>query len=365
MSNTFGKNLKLTIFGESHSKSIGVVIDGIPPGTSIDFEKIKNEMNRRRPSKNKISTSRYELDEVDIQSGFFNGKTTGASLCGIIKNKNTKSKDYSNLIDNMRPSHSDFPSNIKYKGFNDYRGGGQFSGRLTAPIVFAGAIAKQILEKNNIYIGSHIYSIKDIKDKEFNELNIELELFNRLLKEEIPTINKNISDKMRSEIKRYKSEGDSVGGIVETAIINLPVGLGEPLFDSFESRLSHLLFSIPGVKGIEFGKGFEITKLIGSQANDEFYYDDNLKEKTYSNNNGGILGGLTTSMPVIFKVAFKPTPSISKKQRTINIKEKENVEISIEGRHDPCIVPRALVVVEAVSAIITLDFLLESGIVYE
>ena len=365
MSNTFGSKFKITLFGESHSKSIGAIIDGIPVGLSIDLKKIDFEMDRRKPGTSEIYTSRKEADKVEIQSGFFNNRTTGAPLCINIINQNKKSQDYSNLINNMRPGHSDYPAKVKYKGFNDYRGGGQFSGRLTAPIVFAGAIAKQILEKNNIFIGSHIYSIKDIKDDSFNELDIKLELIDRLKSAKIPTINKEISKEMENEILKYKKEGDSVGGIVEAAIVNLPVGLGEPIFDSFESKLAHMLFSIPGLKALEFGKGFDISKLKGSEANDEFYFDDNKNIKTYSNNNGGIIGGLSNSMPIVLKVAFKPTSSITKEQRTINLKNKENVKLTIGGRHDPCIVPRALVVVEAVCAIVTLDFLLESGIDYE
>lgn len=361
MGNSIGKNFKITIFGESHGESIGVVIDGIPPGISLDFDEIVYEMNRRRPGKNKISTSRVEKDKVEIQSGYFNDKTTGSALCGIIKNKNKKSKDYSNLINNMRPSHADFPGKIKYKGFNDYRGGGQFSARLTAPLVFAGAIAKQILKSKNILIGSHVLSIKDIKDKEFNEATLNEDLFNNLRKQKIPTLDKNISNLMEEVILKHKKESNSVGGVVECSIINLPIGLGEPLFDSFESSLSHLIFSIPGIKGIEFGSGFNITKMTGFEANDSFFYDEDLNVKTYTNNNGGILGGLTTGVPVNFKVGFKPTPSIGMKQKSINIKNKENTTMQIEGRHDPCIVPRGLVVVEAAAAIVSLDLLLEGG----
>ena len=365
MSNTIGNKFKLTVFGESHSDSIGAIIEGVPAGLTIDFENIKLEMDRRRPGKSDISTSRNEMDDAKILSGYFNDKTTGSPISIIINNENKKSKDYSKLINNMRPSHADFPAKIKFNGFNDYRGGGTFSGRLTAPIVFAGAIAKQILKERNIFIGSHISSIKNIKDDNFNELEIKAEILEKLKNEKIPTINKEISMKMENEILKYKKIGDSVGGIVEAAIINLPIGLGEPIFDSFESKLSHMLFSIPGLKGVEFGKGFEISEMTGSDANDEYYYDEFKNIKTYSNNNGGILGGLSSSMPVIFKVAFKPTPSISINQRTINLETKENVELEIDGRHDPCIVPRALVVVEAVAAIVALDFLLESGIFYE
>lgn len=361
MSNTFGKNFKITIYGESHGKSIGVIIDGIPPGITLDFDLINEEMYRRRPGKDNVSTTRKEKDQVLIQSGYFNDHTTGTPLCGIIENTNKKSKDYSKLKDQMRPSHADYPGQIKYNGFNDYRGGGQFSGRLTAPVVFAGAIAKQILREKGIHIGSHILSIGSVEEEAFELKDLKEEVFNQLKKEKLPALELAIKKKMELEILNYKKEGDSIGGVVEGAIIGLPVGIGEPLFDSFESHLSQLIFSIPGIKGIAFGKGFDLSKLPGSVGNDPYYYDETGQIQTKTNNNGGILGGLTTGMPVTFKVAFKATPSIAKVQETVNIETKENIELAIEGRHDPCIVPRGLVVVEAVSAIVALDLLIESG----
>lgn len=361
MANSFGKNFKITIFGESHGESIGVIIDGIPPGIKLDFDLIKEEMYRRRPGKDNVSTTRKEKDKVLIQSGYFNNHTTGAPLCGIIENTNKKSKDYSKLKDQMRPSHADYPGRIKYKGFNDYRGGGQFSGRLTAPLVFAGAIAKQILSEKDIHVGSHILSIGKIEEKSFHTSDLNKDNFERLKKDKLPTLDQTIKENMEEEILKHKNEGDSIGGIVEGAIIGLPVGLGEPLFNSFESHLSQLIFSIPGIKGIAFGKGFDLSKLPGSVGNDAYYYDSEDNVKTKTNNNGGLLGGLTTGMPVTFKVVFKATPSISKNQETINIKDKENINLSIQGRHDPCIVPRGLVVVEAVSAIVALDLLIEGG----
>ena len=362
MSNTIGKNYKLTVFGESHGKSIGVIIEGVKPGISIDFEKVKKEMDRRKPGKYKISTSRKEGDIVDIQSGIFEDKTTGAAICGIIQNKNTRSKDYSLLKRKMRPGHSDLSANKKYKGFNDHRGGGQFSGRLTAPLVFAGAIAKQILKDKNIIIGSHIKSIKDIKDRSFEKKDLTKETLDRLKNKKIPTLNIEKSDIMEKEILKYKEQKNSVGGVVEGVILNMPPGLGQPLFDSVESKLSKLIFSIPGVKGVEFGSGFKITQMTGKEANDEYFYDEDKNIKAYSNNNGGIVGGISNGVPINLKVAFKPTPSIGLKQRTIDIEKQENTELKIEGRHDPCIVPRALVVVEACMAIVTLDLLLEGKI---
>lgn len=359
MSNTIGKNYKLTVFGESHGKSIGVIIDGLPTGVNLDIDEINFEMDRRRPGKNKVSTARNEKDQVEIQSGFFDDETTGSALCGIINNNNTKSKDYSELMKKMRPSHSDYPAKIKYNGFNDIRGGGQFSGRLTAPVVFAGAIAKQVLAEQNIFVGSHIKSIKNIVDAEFTTETLKKETLDKLRSKTIPTLNEEKASEMEAEILKFKEQQDSVGGVVEACILNLPVGIGEPLFDSFESNLAHFIFSIPGVKGLEFGAGFDITKMVGSEANDEYYYDEDGNVKTYSNNNGGILGGITNGMPVTLKVAFKPTPSISKEQRTVNLETGENTTMAIHGRHDPCIVQRALVVVESVLAIVTLDMLLE------
>lgn len=361
MANSFGKNFKITIYGESHGKSIGVIIDGIPPGITLDFDLIKEEMYRRRPGKDNVSTTRKEKDQVLIQSGYFNDHTTGAPLCGIIENTNKKSKDYSKLKDQMRPSHADYPGRIKYRGFNDYRGGGQFSGRLTAPLVFAGAIAKQILREENIFIGSHILSIGSIEERSFNMTDLNRSFFDKLKKEKLPTIDQEVKEKMEEEILKYKKQGDSIGGVVEGAIVGLPVGVGSPLFNSFESHLSQLMFSIPGIKGIAFGEGFDLSKLPGSKGNDAYYYDSEGNVKTKTNNNGGILGGLTNGMPVTYKVAFKATPSISKNQKSINIKDKKNINLSIEGRHDPCIVPRGLVVVEAASAIVALDLLIEGG----
>lgn len=359
MGYSFGKNFKITVFGESHGSSIGVVIEGLPAGLELNEDRIRLEMNRRRPGTSAVTTSRKEKDKVIIESGYFNHYTTGSALCGRIENTNKKSKDYATLKDIMRPSHSDYPGHIKYKGFQDYRGGGQFSGRLTAPIVFAGAIAKEILAQKGIYVGSHIQSIGAINDRRFSRDDLKVDVFKRLMKEHMPTLDPDKKNHMESEILKYKKENNSIGGVVEGAIINMPVGIGEPLFDSFESQLSHLMFSIPGVKGVSFGSGFNISQMSGKEANDGYYFDESGKVKTYTNHNGGVLGGLTTGMPVVLQVAFKPTPSIGVQQETINIKENSKVDLKIEGRHDPCIVTRALVVVEAACAIVALDLLLE------
>lgn len=350
MSGMWGSKIKLSIFGESHGNAIGITIDGLPAGFSIDMDKIMMEMSRRAPGKSSLSTPRKESDIPEILSGYFEGKTTGTPLCAIIRNSNTKSKDYSKLKDVMRPGHADYTGAVRYKGFNDYRGGGHFSGRITAPLVFAGAICKQILEVKGIIVSAHINSIGKIKDCSFLESDISDELLNSFKEKELPLINTKLEDEMRQEILSARSSGDSIGGTIECAILGVSPGIGDPFFDSVESTLAHLMFSVPAVKGIEFGKGFDISKMRGLEANDEYYLENgNIKTKT--NNNGGILGGITNGMPIIFNVAIKPTASIFKEQNTVNIVTMEETTLCIEGRHDPCIVQRALPVIEAVAAI--------------
>lgn len=357
MSSMLGNKLKISIFGESHGEGIGVVIDGLPSGIKLDLNYIKTQMLRRAPGNNNLSTTRNEKDLYNIISGFFNDKTTGTPLCAIIYNKDKKSKDYDILKDNMRPGHSDYPGFIRYSGYNDYRGGGHFSGRITAPLMFAGAVAMQILEEyKNILIGSRIKSICKIYDDSI--LDMETQTIKDLRKMNFPVISEEKSKLMQSEILRAKDEGDSVGGVVETFIINADAGLGQPFFDSVESKLSHMIFSIPAVKGIEFGAGFNITEMRGSKAND-LYHVQNSKIFTQSNNNGGITGGITNGMPIIFRTAIKPTPSISITQKTVNVSSMENTDLNISGRHDPCIVPRALPVVEGAAALVILDLILE------
>ena len=350
MSGMWGSKIKLSIFGESHGNAIGITIDGLPAGFSIDMDKIMMEMARRAPGKSSLSTPRKESDIPEILSGYFEGKTTGTPLCAIIRNSNTKSKDYSKLKDVMRPGHADYTGAVRYKGFNDYRGGGHFSGRITAPLVFAGAICKQILEVKGIIVSAHINSIGKIKDCSFLESDISDELLNSFKEKELPLINTKLEDEMRQEILSARSSGDSIGGTIECAILGVSPGIGDPFFDSVESTLAHLMFSVPAVKGIEFGRGFDISKMRGSEANDEYYLDGEII-KTRTNNNGGILGGITNRMPIVFNVAIKPTASIFKEQKTVNIETMEETTLNIEGRHDPCIVQRALPVIEAVAAI--------------
>lgn len=358
MSYSFGEKFKITVFGESHSEAIGIVIDGVPYGTNIDYNLIRKELNRRRPGKNSYSTKRKELDDFEILSGVVDGISTGSSIGIIIRNNNQISKDYSKFKNNPRPSHSDYPAFVKYNGFNDIRGGGQFSGRLTAPIMIAGAIAKSILNEENIYITSHIKSIYNISDDEIDYAKVKKEDLIEIKDKEFPVINDNKGKEMINLIEKVKEEKDSVGGIVETIVFNMPVGVGEPLYDSMESCISSAIFSIPGVRGIEFGLGFDATKLKGSIHNDEYYYDDKNIVRTRTNNHGGVIGGISSGMPIIFKTAIKPTSSIAKRQSTINIEKKDVENIEIAGRHDPCIVPRALPAIEAMTAISILDLIM-------
>lgn len=357
MSGMWGNKLKVSIFGESHGAGIGITIDGLPSGIEIDMEEVLKEMARRAPGKSKLSTARKEGDQPEILSGFFEGKTTGTPLCAVIRNSDQHSKDYGKLKDLMRPGHADYPGFIRYNGFNDYRGGGHFSGRITAPLVFAGAVCKQILNIKGIDIGAHVKSIGTIYDKSFDEVELTKELLDNLKINELPLLCSEKEEIMRNAILEARSDCDSVGGTIECTVIGIDAGVGNPFFDSVESTLAHLMFSVPAVKGIEFGKGFEMSELRGSQCNDEYYYDGD-KVKTYTNNNGGITGGITNGMPILFKVGIKPTPSIAKKQRTIDIAENKESELIIEGRHDPCIVQRAVPVIEAVTAIGILDLVL-------
>ncbi|CAI3615353.1 Chorismate synthase (CS) [Clostridium neonatale] len=357
MSGMWGNKLKVSIFGESHGVGIGITIDGLPSGFEINMNEILKEMARRAPGKSKLSTARRETDSPEILSGYFEGKTTGTPLCAIIRNGDQHSKDYGKLKDLMRPGHADYPGNIRYNGFNDYRGGGHFSGRITAPLVFAGAICKQILESHGIFIGSHVKSIGEVEDKSFSEVELTKELLDNLKTKELPLLFSDKEALMRETVLKAKTDLDSVGGTIECTVLGMNPGIGNPFFDSVESTLAHLMFSVPAVKGIEFGKGFEMTKLRGSDCNDGYYYDGD-KVKTYTNNNGGITGGITNGMPILFKVGIKPTASIAKKQRTINIDEKKDAELEIHGRHDPCIVQRAVPVIEAATAIGILDLIL-------
>lgn len=353
--NIWGDKFKVSIFGESHGSGIGAVIDGIPSGFEPNMEKIAEQMERRAPGRNAVSTARKEADRVEVLSGLYNGKTTGTPMAAVIMNSDTRSGDYTPEL--LRPSHADYTSICKYGESRDYRGGGHFSGRITAPLVFAGALARQILEEKGVFIGSHISRIGSVSDKMFDPINVEPKLLSKLSKKDFPVIDVDAGEKMKSEILSYKKDGNSVGGIVEVAICGVKAGVGSPFFGSVESRLSSMMFSVPAVKGIEFGLGFDFAKSDGKSANDEIYIE-NGEVKTYTNNNAGINGGITNGMPIIFRTAIKPTPSIASPQRTVNIEKKENSEIEIKGRHDPCIVQRAAVVTESATAIAILDMIL-------
>lgn len=352
MKNTFGNSFTITLFGESHGAAIGCVLDGVAPGIEIDEAFIASQMDKRKGI-NAISTPRREKDEVRILSGVFEGKTTGTPICLMIENADTKSKDYSKTKDLARPGHADFTAQMKYHGFQDYRGGGHFSGRITAPIVAAGAIALSALKQKGIEIGTHIASCCDVKDRAFDDLKNDIQLLSEL---DMPVLCQKAREEMLGVIEKAKSEGDSVGGVLTTAVTGVPAGVGEPWFDSVESMLSHALFSIPAVKGVEFGSGFDFSKMRGSEANDEFETCDGAV-KTKTNNNGGINGGITNGMPITFSVCIKPTPSIYKKQNTVNFAENENAVLQIEGRHDPAIIHRARVVVDSITAIALCDLL--------
>ena len=356
MSSIIGNNIRLSVFGESHGDAIGCVIDGLPAGIALDYEKIEKEMKRRAPGKDRISTPRKESDIPRIISGVLNGKTTGAPLAVIIENSNTKSGDYANVMKVPRPSHSDYPAYVKFGGNNDVRGGGHFSARLTAPIVFAGAIAKQILEEKGIKIGAHIKRIGAVCDEGFDFNNISSELLSSLNSKSFSVINDGVEDEMRSEIEKYRLEGNSVGGEIECAVIGLPVGKGGNIFDTVEGRISSFVFGVPAVKGIQFGLGFDFAKENGKSVNDEYEIKDG-KVSLISNNNGGVLGGMTNGAPIVFSVAMKPTPSISLPQRSVNLETMENEELVIKGRHDPCVAIRAVPVIEAAAALAILDLI--------
>lgn len=350
MSSTYGDKIKISVFGESHGNGIGVVIDGLPAGVKIDMDSVLVQMSRRAPGKDKTATPRKESDLPKVLSGMLGDTLTGAPLCAVIENTNTRSGDYGNLLSCPRPGHSDYTAFVKYNGANDIRGGGHFSGRLTAPIVFAGSICRQILAQKGIKIAAHINSIGNVADEPFNPVSIDDALIDRLNKSSFALIDNSVEEKMRDEVEDARMSLDSIGGTIECAVTGIEAGIGEPMFDGVEGVIAKAVFGVPAIKGVEFGKGFELSKMRGSQSNDSFRYVDG-KVVTETNNCGGILGGITNGMPIIFRAAVKPTPSIAQKQKTVDLQKKENAELEVHGRHDPCIVPRAVPVIEAVTAI--------------
>ena len=355
MSSTFGENLKLSIFGQSHGAAIGMTLDGIPAGLPVDLEKLQSFLNRRAPGQNDWSTPRKEEDRPEFLGGILDGFTCGAPIAAVIYNKNTRSGDYDNLKYCPRPGHADYTANIKYGGFQDAAGGGHFSGRLTAPLCIAGGLCLQWLEEMGIRIGAHILGIHDVGDDKFDFLNPQFDDIDP----EFPVLNKKSGQKMRWRIKEAHENGDSIGGLIQCAITGLPAGIGEPMFGGVESRISQIIYGIPAVKALWFGSGIGAFQMFGSQFNDDYLMADG-KITTATNHNGGILGGITTGMPVLFSAVIKPTPSIAQPQQTVDLRTGDITTLQVKGRHDPCIVPRAVPVVEAAAAIAIYDLILSN-----
>ena len=353
MSSVFGKNVTVSVFGQSHSAAIGVTIDGLPAGHRIDMDRLQAFMDRRAPGRNEYSTARKEADVPEILSGLKNGVTCGAPLTAIIRNKGHRSSDYDDIRDIPRPSHADYAARIKYGGYEDTSGGGHFSGRLTAPVCIAGGICMQILESEGITIGAHILQIGGVRDDSFDPCDVMTGL-TAVRAGNFPVINEAKGLEMIAAIADAKEAGDSVGGIIECAVNGLPAGIGDPMFDGLENRISAVVFGVPAVKGIEFGAGFAAASMRGSEHNDPFRVEDG-KVITVKNDHGGILGGISSGMPIVFRAAIKPTPSIAITQNSISMSDMENTELTINGRHDPCIVPRAVPCIEAAAAIALLD----------
>ena len=359
MSSEFGHLLKISVFGQSHGKAIGVVVDGLPAGEAIDLDELQAFLDRRKPGKNRLSTARKEADAPTFLSGLENGKTCGAPLCAVIENGDQHSGDYAGLTDTPRPGHADYTAAVKWGGQADMRGGGHFSGRLTAPLCIAGGIAKQILARRGIHVGAHLAEVAGIADDPF-PLHPTAELFEKLAAKDFPVLDDGAGERMQQAILAAREALDSVGGIVECAAIGLPAGLGDPMFDGVENRLAAALFGIPAVKGVEFGAGFAAARSRGSENNDAFSVADGAVV-TDTNHAGGILGGITNGMPILLRTAMKPTPSIARAQKTVRLSQMEEIPLEIRGRHDPCIAHRAVPVVEAVTAAVLLDLLLEGN----
>lgn len=353
MSSTYGENLKLTIFGQSHGPAIGMTLDGIPAGYPVDLDKLQLFLNRRAPGQNQWSTPRREEDRSEFLAGILDGYTCGAPIAAVINNTNTRSGDYANLKDHPRPGHADYTAQIKYGGFQDAAGGGHFSGRLTAPLCIAGGLCKQWLEEMGIRVGAHIIEIGSVCSKSFDFLNPELDI----VRSDFPTLTEESAKEMQAVIDQARAGGNSVGGRIQCAITGLSAGLGEPMFGGVENRIAQIIYGIPAVKAIGFGLGTAFAAVPGSESNDAFIVENGIV-KTATNHCGGILGGITTGMPVIFNVTIKPTPSISRPQQSVSLEKMEITSLEVKGRHDPCIVPRAVPVVEAAAAIAIFDLIL-------
>lgn len=354
MSSQWGKRIKISLFGESHGKGIGVVMDGVPAGIKLDMAYIRRQMERRSPGGQIWSTKRKEADEPEILSGVYNGYTTGTPLCGMIYNQDTRSGDYAGFDVTPRPGHADYTGKIRYNGFNDPRGGGHFSGRLTAPLVFAGAVAELLLAREGIQIGAHISRIENITDQELDRCYISQEIIEKLKNSEFPVLDEAKGEQMKKAVSMAFDQQDSVGGEITVFATGVPAGIGSPIFESLESKIASLVLSVPAVKGISFGSGFDLAGMRGSVANDPYRIQEG-KVITQTNHNGGILGGISNGMPIVYKVVIKPTASIAAPQKTVNLSTMENTEISVRGRHDPCIVPRGVPVMEACAALALVD----------
>ena len=354
--NSFGSKIRVTIFGESHGPAIGCVLEGLPAGEKIDFEALGAFLERRAPGRNDLSTARRESDVPEFLSGLQEGVLTGAPVCAVIRNADQHSGDYAQLKDLPRPGHADYTASIKFHGFNDVRGGGAFSGRLTAPLCVAGGILLQLLERRGIVIGAQIQRIHKSVGAAFNPVTVSAETLRYLNTLTFPALDDACAAAMQEEIHSAAAQGDSVGGVVECAVTGVPAGVGDPMFDGLENRLARALFAIPAVKGVEFGAGFQVVELFGSEANDPFVMEGDAI-RTATNHCGGILGGISTGMPLVLRVAFKPTPSIAKSQRTVSLSRREETELVIHGRHDPCVVLRAVPVVMAATALALFDAL--------
>ena len=354
MKNTFGTSVSVTLFGESHGPAVGAVLDGLAPGIPVDRDFIALQLTKRRPAGN-ISTDRAEPDPFEILSGEYEGRTTGTPLCIVIPNRDARSGDYEAIKDLARPGHADYTGYVKYRGFADPRGGGHFSGRITATLTAAGAVAISALRGKGITIGTHIARCGGVSDRPFSEDGLKEDL-DALSNADFPVLDKDAGERMRDVIASAAEEGDSIGGVLETAVLGLPAGVGEPWFDTLEGLLAHGLFSIPGVKGVDFGGAFDKTDFKGSQYNDAFFMDGETV-RTRTNNSGGVNGGISNGMPLVFRCAVKPTSSIRKTQETVDMKEGRGAEISVGGRHDPAIIHRAAVVADSVAALVLCDAL--------
>ena len=349
MSSTYGERLRFTIFGQSHSPAIGVTIEGLPAGFAVDSERLAAFLARRAPGGSPTATARKEPDKPVFLSGLVHGVTCGAPLTAIIENTNTRSGDYDNLRDCPRPGHADYPAQIRYRGFQDVAGGGHFSGRLTAPLCIVGGICLQLLEPLGVTVAAHIRQLASIDDDGFDPARVQAGDLQRLLSRPFPVLRPELEKDMTAAILTARAEGDSVGGVIETAAVGVPAGWGDPMFGGMENRIAQLVFGIPAIRGIEFGTGFAAAGMRSSAHNDPWYMEnDRVLSKT--NHHGGILGGITTGMPVIFRAAVKPTPSIAREQDSVSLTRRENEKLVIQGRHDPCIVPRAVPVLEAAAA---------------